>query len=876
MPTGGGARWGMTLVLDLLENAGLLLAVCFTYRFIAARWPDDRLRREGGAGVLFGAAAAIAMSMAVAVPGVGIFDARTVVLSLGALYGGPVTAALAGGLAGGYRIYLGGETAAVVVGLLVIASACLIGLGLRQRWRDRLHEIEGWRFLAFGAAVQAAAVLLFGFLPGDYVSTVLLQLAPGFVAILTLASLPMGLMLREVERLRSIDRELAEREERYHDLFEANTVAALEEDVSAVFRALQDLRADGVTDLRTYLRQEPAAVDRLADAVHILHANEAAVRLFGVSSLQALRGPIRRFFTDDSRAAFVDELCAWWEGAERFQQETSFKTADGEIRRCILSTPLPEDARGARHTPVSLLDVTHQRSAERQALEEQRRLNEVIWGAGVGTWEWNVQTGEATFNERWAEIVGYRLEELAPVTIETWRSLARPEDLARSEAALSRVFAGEDAVYECEVRMRHKNGDWVWVLDRGKVIERDGAGRPVRMSGTHLDVTDRKRAEEAALRLAGVRVTLLRCHAAILRAEDEDALFRATARILARDRGYAGVRIDAVADAAGAENVGAGATNRLRPILSVHSDGATAAGAAAAPRDGVSVKAARSGVMESGIEAAPAGVGSGSVRAVVALPLYVEQGVAAVLTIYAPTGRSFDDEELQLFSEFSDNMGLALTALRLRAEKRALHSELEEAALGAVRAIAATIEKRDPYTSGHQLNVARISEAIAERLGWDRFKIEGLRLGAMIHDIGKIYVPAEILTRPGRLAESEFELIKTHPRIGSEILAETRFPWPIQDMVGQHHERIDGSGYPDGLTGEQICDEAKVIAVADVLDAVTSHRPYRPGLGVAVAIEELQAGRGTRYDAQAVDACLAELEARGGAWWSADPPREAA
>ena len=144
----------MTLVLDLLENAGLLLAVCFTYRFIAARWPDDRLHRESGAGVLFGAAAAIAMSMAVAVPGVGIFDARTVVLSLGALYGGPVTAALAGGLAGGYRIYLGGETAAIVVGVLVITSACLIGLGLRRRWRDRLTEIAGWRFLAFGAAVE--------------------------------------------------------------------------------------------------------------------------------------------------------------------------------------------------------------------------------------------------------------------------------------------------------------------------------------------------------------------------------------------------------------------------------------------------------------------------------------------------------------------------------------------------------------------------------------------------------------------------------------------------------------------------------------------------------------------------------------------------
>lgn len=176
-------------------------------------------------------------------------------------------------------------------------------------------------------------------------------------------------------------------------------------------------------------------------------------------------------------------------------------------------------------------------------------------------------------------------------------------------------------------------------------------------------------------------------------------------------------------------------------------------------------------------------------------------------------------------------------------------------ALGAVNAIAMMIEKRDPYTSDHQNRVARLSVAIAREMGWSESRIEILRLGAIIHDAGKIYVPAEILNRPGKLTESEFGIIKSHPQIGYEIVEKAELPWPIKEMVVQHHERIDGSGYPMGLAGDQIIDEAKVIAVADVVDAMTSHRPYRAALGIEAGLSEIERGKGTSYDPIVVDVC---------------------
>ncbi|MBF0567760.1 MAG: PAS domain S-box protein [Nitrospirae bacterium] len=174
-----------------------------------------------------------------------------------------------------------------------------------------------------------------------------------------------------------------------------------------------------------------------------------------------------------------------------------------------------------------------------------------------------------------------------------------------------------------------------------------------------------------------------------------------------------------------------------------------------------------------------------------------------------------------------------------------------------VVAISAILEARDPYTAGHQSRVADLSRAIADEMGFPRDKAEGVRIAASIHDVGKIYVPSEILSKPGKLLEVEFSLLKHHCQIGHDILKDVDFPWPVANIILQHHERLDGSGYPSGLKGDEILIEARIICVADVVEAMSNHRPYRPALGLDKALGEISANSAVLYDKNVVEACLA-------------------
>ena len=174
---------------------------------------------------------------------------------------------------------------------------------------------------------------------------------------------------------------------------------------------------------------------------------------------------------------------------------------------------------------------------------------------------------------------------------------------------------------------------------------------------------------------------------------------------------------------------------------------------------------------------------------------------------------------------------------------------------GAIDALGATVELRDPYTAGHQRRVAQLAGAIATELGWDSARVETLWTAALLHDVGKIVVPAEILTKPGRLSENEMQLVRGHSAAGADTVSMIDFGGGVADAVRQHHERLDGSGYPDGLGGDEVLPAARVLAVADVVEAMVSHRPYRPALPVAEAMAEIRAGAGAKYDADAAAAC---------------------
>ena len=233
---------------------------------------------------------------------------------------------------------------------------------------------------------------------------------------------------------------------------------------------------------------------------------------------------------------------------------------------------------------------------------------------------------------------------------------------------------------------------------------------------------------------------------------------------------------------------------------------------------------------------------------------------------YGYVVKPFRPEELMF------NVSSALRRRQLELDNRAYHKNLEMmitertdslrvanerlvmAMNGFVEAMAMTVEMRDPYTAGHQNRVSKLACAITKELGFNGAQVEGIRMAGMIHDLGKISIPSEILNKPSSLTEIEFSFIKTHPRVGYDIIADIEFPWPIAQIVLQHHEKMNGSGYPQGLSGEDILLDARILCVADLVEAMASHRPYRAALGIKKALDEISKNKEVFYDPDVVDA----------------------
>lgn len=182
--------------------------------------------------------------------------------------------------------------------------------------------------------------------------------------------------------------------------------------------------------------------------------------------------------------------------------------------------------------------------------------------------------------------------------------------------------------------------------------------------------------------------------------------------------------------------------------------------------------------------------------------------------------------------------------------------KLRRTLAGIIKTLTLTLESRDPYTAGHQLRVSDLARAIADEMGLEKDIVEGIRMAGAIHDLGKINIPAEILSKPGRLTNAERAIIMAHSKIGHDIIEPIEFPWPLAKIILQHHEKVDGSGYPHGLTGKDIMIEARILCVADVVEAASSHRPYRPELGIDFALDEISKNNGILYDSEVVKSCI--------------------
>ena len=245
----------------------------------------------------------------------------------------------------------------------------------------------------------------------------------------------------------------------------------------------------------------------------------------------------------------------------------------------------------------------------------------------------------------------------------------------------------------------------------------------------------------------------------------------------------------------------------------------------------------------------------------VVVPLKTAEQLIGILLLGGKlSGEQYLGEDRQLLHRISQEVAVSIENALAYESIQQEHGELLEAMDGIIHAMSLVVETRDPYTAGHQRRVADIACAIGRAMDLSEWDIRGIRVAALLHDVGKLSVPAEILTKPGKLTPTEFSIIKSHSRVSYDILELIEFPWPVKKAVLQHHERLDGSGYPDGLSGDDVILQARILGVADVVEAISSHRPYRPALGLEYAMREIINKRGVLYDPRVVDACLKLFE----------------
>ena len=414
---------------------------------------------------------------------------------------------------------------------------------------------------------------------------------------------------------------------------------------------------------------------------------------------------------------------------------------------------------------------------------------------------------------------------------------------------------------------------------------RDGSLFPVEVSVRNIeldrnyglavvrDITERKKSELALLRANRALKALSACNTVLVHAENEAGLLDEMCQVIVKQGGYHFAWIGQVMH---------DEKMSLQPLAHAgHEEGYLGIIPGISWGDsllglGPSGRAVRSGIPQVSRDIATdpsyspwreEALKRGYVSSI-SLPLMKRDGsIFGILAVFSSESDAFDEEETGLLVELAADLSFGITTMHMRIERdKAVEGErvqafrLRQSLEETIAAIALTLEKRDPYTAGHQQRVAKLSAAIAEEMQLPEDMVQGIHFGALIHDIGKVYVPAEILNRPGKLSEIEFGLIKSHPEVGYEIVRDIHFPWPVAQMVRSHHERLNGSGYPRGLGAEEIGLETRILSVADLVEAMAAHRPYRAARGLDEARREILRGRGTEYDEKAVDACISVLD----------------
>ena len=608
---------------------------------------------------------------------------------------------------------------------------------------------------------------------------------------------------------------------------------------------------------RTLIENAPAAITISRKGV-LLYVNRKCVAMFGCHHPdQLMNRSVDSLFDPESRERLVALRHRYLAGE---MKEASFEGAavrlDGSqfpIHVEMSVVPLPDG-----EAVLSFLnDITDRKSAEEAILEAERQYRDIYAEAPEGIFRVSKSGELLAINPAGAKMLGWESPEeiLACGAYRSDCLSMRPDERAIYVSLLEEN--GEIHDLQCEFRCKDDSPLWVSVSAR-RVMSKDG--QTEHYQGFFENLSETKRLEEELKRHIREIRLLSEMNSALLRATTEEDLLREYCRILVETGGYRMAWVG-IADTGPEKRVvplahyghedGYLSTVKVTWDDSVHGCGAT----------GQSIKSGKIVVVERfseddrthpwRAEAARRGYESS-----IAIPFPHSEGGMACLTAYGSRHSSGSRSELRLMEQIAAALAFGLTTVRTAIARdryqRDLHASLEQT----IKLISETIEQRDPYTAGHQRRVADLCVRIAEKMDLDPYRIHGLRLASAIHDFGKIGIPAEILSKPGPLTPIQFELVKEHVDLGYDIVKNVSFPWPIAEMIRQHHERLDGSGYPLALRGEAILLEARILAVADVVESISSHRPYRAKRGIDVALSKILAGRGKLFDPDVVDACV--------------------
>lgn len=604
----------------------------------------------------------------------------------------------------------------------------------------------------------------------------------------------------------------------------------------------------------------PEGIFQTTPAGKLLAVNPAGAILLGYSPLEDMSSVVHYLAHD----IWLDPReCARFKGhLEKHGEIQGFscqvKCKDGAIKWVSISARKICGADGKTlYYQGFIEDLTSRMAAEDARRKAEQRFREIFEDAPEGIFQVTPEGRTLAFNPATAKMLGYESAEEAIVALQNTAHDLWPDSMDR--ARFTALLEQQGTVRDYRHQLKRRDGSLIWASTTARKI-RGWDGETISYQGFTQDITEQRRLE-AALQANSRELELLSLiNNALVHAKTEKDLLRECCRIMVETGGYRMAW------------VGFAGEGPDKPIVTIANYGCekgflesiNLTWAENEHEDGPVCRSLRTGEVqvEEDICADPL-VDSWRTKSVkhgyrmaIALPFPLTDGTVASLAVFGETPSIRSGSERRLMEQIASDLAYGIETQRAEIAKARHQENLRAALEQTIHVIAETVDQRDPYTAGHERRVADLCMRIAQKLGLPDDRAHGIHLAASIHDLGKIGIPAEILSKPGLLTPPQFNLLKEHAQLGYDVLKNVAFPWPIADMILQHHERLDGSGYPHGLKADAISLEARILAVADVVEAMSSHRPYRAAKGVETALDEILAQRGTHYDAQVADACV--------------------